>query len=175
MNDDLEKWLNEGLKESVEAAAQADAAPTQPVAPQTNGEVKKTPSLAKQGINVKGGVIRNPNTKRRTQLNNPLTNPRRPSKNVPTEEEDKRAELIGQHPGLAIPSIMTGMDSDTRKEPEQPTEVQQAAGEAPMAPAQLSYDTTLRELLQRALRAGGTMHWGNSRFVISIQVSASSG
>lgn len=180
MNDELERWLNEGLKESVEAAAHEQEPLPEPTAaaPQTNGEVHKVVSLSKQGIG-RGGVIRNPNTKRRTQLNNPVADPRpakspnRPA-NAPTPESDAHAELIGKAPALAVPSIMTGMDVNTEKPVEQPTEIVHQVKEDPnkSEPVPISYDMTLREVLQRTIKAGGTMQWGNSRWVISVQVTA---
>jgi hypothetical protein len=129
----------------------------------------------------KGGVIRNPNTKRRTQTNNPVTNPRAPSKTVkaPTQEEDLRAE----NPALAFPTLMTGMDADAMKPSngavEQPPPAS-APAPPPPAPAQVpgfNYQSTVAQLLERAIKNGGTYIFSNehiptatSTFVIAIEV-----
>jgi hypothetical protein len=129
----------------------------------------------------KGGVIRNSNTKRRTQASNPITNPRAPSKTVkaPTPEEDLRAG----NPALAFPSLMTGMDVDAMK-PSNGT-VEQPAPSAPVAPppvppqvrAGFNYQSTVAQLLERAIKNGGTYIFSNehipsasSTFVIAVEV-----
>jgi hypothetical protein len=173
---DLDKWLNEGLSESV-AKAEAELTPVPAAPPSPPAVSPKGPrTLSSMGI-TKGGVIRNPNTKRRSQTSNPVTNPRPPSKTVkaPTQEEDLRAE----NPALAFPSLMTGMDVDAMKSSngavEQPPPPPQAP--APAAAPPLTYQSTVAQLLERAIKNGGTYHFSNehvpsatSTFVISIEV-----
>jgi hypothetical protein len=177
---ELDNWLNEGLSESVAKAEAAltpptAAAPPPPAAPGPRGGLKP---LSTMGI-TKGGVIRNPNTKRRTQTNNPVTNPRAPSKtvNAPTPEEDLRAD----NPALAFPTLMTGMDVDAMKPRngavEQPPPAPAAPPAAPQVPSGFNYQSTVAQLLERAIKNGGTYIFSNehiptatSTFVIAVEV-----
>lgn len=185
MTGDLDSWLNDGVGDDV-AKAQGQSAPApEPVQPPVNPATKpaKPPSLKNIGIG-RGGVIRNPNTKRVTLTGNTVTNPK-PSKlpakivKEPTPEEDFKAE----HPALAFPSVMTGMDLDTEKRPsngavEAPSQpppappLSQPAQAAAHLSTPVSYESTLRQLLQLALDNGGTLHFGTAEFIVSIQITA---
>jgi hypothetical protein len=130
----------------------------------------------------RGGVIRNPTTKKVTLTGNTVTNPK-PSKlgltktaNPPTLEE----ELEAEHPALAIPSIMTGMDMDTVKPkngaalgeaPDVPKAVKPAQTVQTGQPMPVTYDSTLGELLMLAYNSGGVLHFGTGEFVLSIQLT----
>jgi hypothetical protein len=201
---ELDNWLNEGLSESVAKAEAGLRPPAQP-APETtltgyidpaagtyiNPSAPAPPaaagpqgpkSLSSMGI-TKGGVIRNPNTKRRTQTNNPVTNPRAPSKTVkaPTPEEDLRAD----NPALAFPTLMTGMDVDAMKPrngaveqpPPAPASAAPPPAPPPPVPSGFNYQSTVAQLLERAIKNGGTYIFSNehiptatSTFVIAVEV-----
>ena len=159
MSSELEDEINKMLEESVPMDKQLEAQRSVPKGP-----------VSAQGIG-RGGVIRNPNTKRRTQLNNPLTNPRKPSNGksapTPTPEED----FLAEHPALAMPSVMTTMDVNARKPAPAPTaaveDVQQVVAD-PDAEQPLSYETTLGQLLARAIKRGGSFRFQNPVFKIEI-------
>jgi hypothetical protein len=127
-----------------------------------------------------GGVIRDPKTKKVTLTGNTVTNPK-PSKlgltkttQPPTLEEELQAE----HPALAIPSIMTGMDMDTVKpkngaaSAEPPPSVDVPKPVQTGQPMPVTYESTLRELLMLAYNSGGVLHFGTGEFVLSIQLTA---
>lgn len=135
------------------------------------------PPVAKTGLPKtfgRGGVIRNPTTKKVTMLKNPVTNPK-PSKlgmtQVPPSTPEQ--ELAAEHPALAIPSIMTGMDMDTVKPtngaapPPQPTTQGVQTGQ----PMPVTYDSTLGELLRLAFNYGGTLNFGTDEFILSIRIT----
>jgi len=171
-----------GLEQSVKAATgfKAPATPTNGAkapSPAPEEQTKGPKSLSKQGIG-RGGIIRNPTTKRRQQLNNPVTNPKPPSTSggsVPASTPDQ--ELKASNPALAFPSVMTGMDMDMRRaETAKPQEV-----EAPPAPPQKAWapppeaddipmTTTLVELLVRAAKLDGKYHVGKPEFVVTVQI-----
>lgn len=124
----------------------------------------------------RGGIIRNPTTKKVTMLSNPVNNPK-PSKlgmtqsvGAPTPEE----ELAAEHPALAIPSIMTGMDMDTVKKngtAPKPEPAPATQGVQTGQPMPVTYDSTLGELLRLAFNYGGTLNFGTGEFVLSIQLT----
>jgi hypothetical protein len=174
MNGDLDAWLNADVESDVaKAEGQASLVPSAATPlPVQNPQAK---GLGKFGI-TRGGVIRNPNTKKVTMLNNPVANPH-PQKppamtkavKAPTPEE----ELKAQNPGLAIPTIMTGMDMDTQKRngraAGEPNPVPAAAPQAGQ-PMPVTYQSTLKDLLLLAVASGGTLHFGTGEFVLSIQI-----
>jgi hypothetical protein len=155
---EFEVWLNDGLAESV---ASAEAAASAPAAVPPPAPAPK--SLSNMGIG-RGGVIRDPKTVRRSELRNPVANPKAPKlgKSVPptTPESDLRSE----NPALAIPSMMPSMDMDYRDKPAP------SSNGAP-TPEPLSYGTTLAELLNRAKERGGKYHVGNRNFILSIELT----
>jgi hypothetical protein len=176
MNGDLDEWLQSDVAADVAKAKANEAALPTPQGPRS-----AQTSLGKTFGIGRGGVIRNPNTKKVTLSGNTVANPK-PSKlgltktaNPPTPEEDLQAE----HPALVIPSIMTGMDMDTVKPrngaapAESPPSV-----DVPKAPVQtgqpmpVTYNSTLRELLMLAYNSGGVLHFGTGEFVLSIQLTA---
>jgi hypothetical protein len=168
MNEDLDAWLNADVANDVAKATGASPAPV--VNPQGKG-------LGKFGI-TRGGVIRNPNTKKVTMTSNPVATPKTTkigmtkAVNAPTPEEDFKAE----HPALAIPTVMTGMDMDTQKRNGAVVSSQPAP--APVAPGQpvpVTYQSTLKELLNLAVASGGILHFGTGEFVLSIQILKAQG
>jgi hypothetical protein len=152
MSEELEDWINKALE---------DAAPTmQPQVTVPKGQV------AAKSFG-RGGIIRNPNTKRRVQTSpNQITDPRRPITSngraapVPTKEED----FLAENPVLAMPSVLTDMDVNARNP--DPPKVQEAPSEDAEQP--LSYETTLGQLLNRAIKRGGTFKFQNPVFKIEI-------
>jgi hypothetical protein len=164
MNEDLDAWLNADVANDV-----AKASAGQPLVPVANDKAK---GLGKFGI-TRGGVIRNPNTKKVTMTSNPVATPKTTKVGMtkavkaPTPEEDFKAE----HPALAIPTVMTGMDMDTVKR--NGAEVSSQPAPAPVAPGQpvpVTYQSTLRDLLNLAVASGGILHFGTGEFVLSIQI-----
>jgi hypothetical protein len=175
MNGDLDAWLQSDMAADV---AKASGVPPSPApAAQTPRSAEK--SLQKTFGIGRGGVIRNPATKKVTVTGNTVTNPK-PSKlgltktaQPPTPEED----LAAEHPALAIPSIMTGMDMDTGKPkngaaPAEPQDVPKVVKPVQTGqPMPVTYDSTLRELLMLAFNSGGILHFGTGEFVLSIQLT----
>lgn len=164
MNPDLERWLNEGLAEAVAGVPEPPPAPAAAQGPKRNTK--------------HGGVVRSTTTRVLSgQIANPVANPKapaqaaRPVKTVapPTPEEELKAE----NPALAIPSMMTGMDYDSRKNGARPNPnsfVESAPNPTPeVAEAPLSWATTLKDLYDRTVRRGGLYHVGNSMVVVSVQ------
>lgn len=159
-----EDWVNAGLAEAV-AESVAKANKVTNVAPDLSPSPSPAPSksLSTIGVNVRGGVIRNPTTKIKTQTDNPVANPR-PSrdqrsiagaKTVPAP--DPLSELKASNPALAAPSLFTGMDVDVgrRTQPSStiaaPPPPRQAPTPAPaMKEFQPTLDTTIRQLLEQA-------------------------
>lgn len=163
---DMEKWLSEGLSESLgkksNGAGPPPAPSPQPPTPEAPSPSKKPPSLSKKGIGM-GGKILNSTTKIRSQGDNPVTNPRaskagtvepRPSgaKTVPL---DPVSDFKAANPALAAPALFTGMDIDTKKKPPLATEAAPALPPLRSAPPeefQPNMETTIRQLLEQANR-----------------------
>lgn len=177
-NDDLDAWLQSDVAADVAKATGIPnlATPMPGPQPPADKSLQKTFGIGR------GGVIRNPNTKKVTVTGNTVTNPK-PSKiamtksaTAPTPEE----ELAAEHPALAIPSIMTGMDMDTAKTkngapPAEPHSVDAPNVVKPIQtgqPMPVTYESTLRELLMLAYNSGGVLHFGTGEFVLSIQLTA---
>jgi hypothetical protein len=169
VNEDIERWLNEGLAEAV-----AGIPSTPPAAKQM------PPALPQPTVKSKashGGVVRNTTTRVLSgEVNNPVANPKTsdraatPVKTVanPTPAE----ELNAENPALAIPTIMTGMDHGPHANgrPNPNAFVESMPNPRPeVHEAPLSWATTLKDLFDRAVRRGGIYHVGNSLFVLSIQ------
>jgi hypothetical protein len=166
MNEDLDAWLNADVANDVAKATSGSPV----VNPQGKG-------LGKFGI-TRGGVIRNPNTKKVTMTSNPVATPKTTkigmtkAVKAPTPEEDFKAE----HPALAIPTVMTGMDMDTQKRNGAVVSSQPApAPVAPEQPVPVTYGSTLKDLLNLAVAAGGMLHFATSEFVVSIQILKAQG
>jgi hypothetical protein len=194
MSGDIDKWLNAGVADELAAArAVSNGQPPAPVtssspspAPSSPSSPNKPPSLANRGVNIRGGVIRNETTKIRSQVQNPVTNPR-PSpdqrtlkgKNIPPP--DPVSEFKAANPALAVPSVFTGMDIDLNKKVSPaPAPVQEklvssvapplTAAAAP-AGTVVSFDTTVRQLVELAQgQPNGTLHIATGRFVLSVGI-----
>lgn len=174
MNGELDAWLNADVAADV-AKAEGRASSVPSAAPSPAVVDPGAKGLAKFGIG-RGGIIRNPNTKKVTMTSNPVADPQLnpqlrklnvKSAPVPTPEEDFKAE----HPALAIPTVMTGMDMDTVKRNGRVTET--TLPPAPVATGQavpVTYDSTLKDLLNLAVATGGKLHFGTGEFVLSIQI-----
>jgi hypothetical protein len=169
VNEDIEKWLNEGLAEAV--------AGIQSVPPVAKQAPPALPQPTVKGKSSHGGVVRKTTTRVLSgQLNNPVANPKtsdraaQPVKTVanPTPAE----ELSAENPALAIPTIMTGMDHGphVNGRPNSNAFVESTPNPRPeVMEAPLSWATTMKDLFDRAVRRGGLYHVGNSMFVLSIQ------
>lgn len=181
MNGDLDAWLNADVASDVaKAEGQASSVPSAaPVAPVQDPKAK---GLAKFGI-TRGGVIRNPTTKKVTMLSNPVANPKPPMNKAPAMTKGVKAptpeeELRAQNPGLAIPTIMTGMDMDTQKrngKADSAKEEPVPASATHSEPVPVTYQSTLKDLLLLAVASGGTLHFGTGEFVLSIQITQAPG
>lgn len=168
MNEELDAWLNADVAGDVAKSTGTPnlAVPMPGEQPPANPNAK---GLSKFGI-TRGGVIRNPNTKKVTVTNNPVASPKTQKPLVtktvkaPTPQED----LAAEHPALAIPTVLTGMDMDTQKSNGAATE---AHAPAPSTqPVPVTYDSTLKDLLLLAVASGGILHFGTGEFVLSIQI-----
>lgn len=157
MNSDLDAWLNADVANDV---AKASSHPgSEPAQPGAKG-------LAKFGI-TRGGVIRNPKTKKITLTSSSVVTQKplvTKTVKAPTPEEDFKAE----HPHLAIPTVLTGMDMDAQKSNGAATEAEAPAPAAQALP--VTYDSTLKDLLLLAVASGGILHFGTGEFVLSIQI-----
>jgi hypothetical protein len=195
MSSDIDRWLNEGLKESVARETGTNGVtdpPPSPVQPSAQAQAPGPPTKAPKSLSTlgigRGGVIRNKTTKILTQPDNPVTNPR-PSRDQRTTNAksvpppDPLSELAATNPALAVPSMFTGMDIDVSKKPQpRPAPAQEkvitdAPPPLPPVPAQaaprqgFSFTTTIRELLEEAVRQR-TLEFNieTERYVISIAV-----
>jgi hypothetical protein len=183
MSSNLDDWLSEGLSaapapQPPKAAAPAPPTPKPRTPPPPNsvlfGTARNAPqappaSPGQRSIPTpprgKGGLIRNESTKIRSQISNPVTNPKKPKGRVvaaPTADEELRAE----HPELAVPTLMTGMDVDANK-PKQ----SQAPQETPQKPQRVvTGETTLKQMVEWAAENGGKWNIGNNNFVCTIAI-----
>lgn len=170
MNEDIDAWLNADVAADVAKSTGIPNLATPMPGPQPPVQNPGAKGLGKFGI-TRGGVIRNPNTKKVTlSSSNPVADPKLnpqlrklKSAPTPTPEEDFKAE----HPALAIPTVMTGMDMDTQKRNGTPPE---ASPVAQGQPVPVTYQSTLKDLLNLALASGGILHFGTGEFVLSIQI-----
>lgn len=189
-------WVNAGLAEAVaDSVARASAvkvttAPdlSPPPTPAPNPPSRGPKSLSSLGINVRGGVIKDPNNiKVRTYGENPVSD-RRPNKGAQVSgaktvpAPDPESELKASNPALAAPSLFIGMDIDTSgKTRPKPTAAQQSplppvAPQPVSAPAMTEFqptlDTTIRQLLEQAkLRPDKLYHVvAEGLFMIKTQI-----
>jgi hypothetical protein len=173
--DALDDLLNQSLEAALKQQAATQEREPQPtlfpgpptglgVPPKPQAPPAKPKSLASMGIS-RGGVVRNASTVHRTQLDNPINNPR-PSQSV-------KASAIDQNdlpPEFAVPgTIMTTMDADLEQRAKD--RIQQASSPASPA-AGISMASTLAQLLQGAVNNGGTLRLANPRFVVEITITA---
>jgi hypothetical protein len=178
---DLDDWLQEGLENAINPAPAPPPrpesrfptvpTPVQQQAVQSPQQPAKPKSLSAMGIS-KGGVIRNASTVVRTELQNPVTNPKNPARGpVKTAE----ASLLDQNevpPEFGVGTLMTSMDVDLEKRAQQRAESVIAPRPQP-APAQtITPTSTLRELVAAAIASGGALRLATTKFVLEIQITA---
>jgi hypothetical protein len=149
---EFEDWLEQGLDESL-AKAKGVPEPAPAAAPEAP---KKPKSLSSLGIG-KGGIIRNPNTKRRTMTDNPVANPQKRKPTTP-EEPTEEDELKANNPALAIPTMLTGMDLNTKNGTPEPE------------PIRVLFSTTVGELIQMAREHGGNISVANKTCTLEVQL-----
>lgn len=159
--------------------------PTRPITPVATSptQVAQSPSRgsAPNRVRNRGGVITNPATKIITQTSNPITNPRRPTgqlrgktvEALPADQEEVQ-EFMARNPGVVVPSLLMGMDVNATKPP---APVAAPVLQAPQQPAQqpspgqpVSFDSTLRQLLELALQNGGSWNIAHSKFVVTVKI-----
>jgi hypothetical protein len=133
------------------------------VPPKPEAPPAKPKSLASMGIS-RGGVVRNASTVHRTQLDNPVNNPR---PNTPAGAKTAKASAIDQNdlpPEFGIPgTIMTGMDANLEERAKERIEEAQNP---------ITMQSSLADLLQRAVAKGGTWRFATPRFILEITITA---
>lgn len=177
----LDDWLEEGLENAVHPTPVPAPKPESrfPTVPSGVGVKKEQPqaaaadkpkTLADMGI-TRGGVVRNPSTVVRTQLENPVTNAR-PNAKVAKPSVLDSADLP---PEFGVPgTLMTSMDADL----EQRAKDRINAVTLPKVPEPannrkpISFESTLKELLAAAISNEGTLRLATANFVIEIQITA---
>jgi hypothetical protein len=170
----FDDWLNEGLEESVRKAKEAPPRTVFPTGPTGVGvpakpeaPPAKPKSLQTLGIG-RGGVVRNASTVARSQLNNPVANPKRSVKSSILDKADLTPEF-------GVPPLMSGMDANFE---ERAKEKAQGVLPAPPAPVQdepppqkmTTMRSTLRELIESARTNGGTLKIGTRQFSLEIEI-----
>jgi hypothetical protein len=182
-------WLEEGLEQALKSPPLVSSPPPKSGNAMLNKEPpatsaqKQPKSLKDMGIG-KGGIVRNPTTVHRTQLDNPLTNPR---PNVPLSPgvKSRNSSVLDQQdlpPEFGIPgTILTGMDADLEKnaiaKASQPVSALDSAYTKPPAPApanpasNLSMQSTLGDLLSAAMSNNGTLLIQTPRFVLEVTIT----
>jgi hypothetical protein len=179
-------WLEQGLKEALH---EPPLLPIEP-APSGNAMLNKQPpasspqkpkSLAELGIS-RGGIVRNPSTVHRTQLNNPVANPRTKA-SLPPDVKNTVFDQKDLPPTLGVPgTIMTGMDADLERNTQeriqkvmQPVSALDSAYEKPPAPVLTVKDLTLQsaiaDLLRVAMNNSGTLLLQTPKFVIEVTIT----
>jgi hypothetical protein len=170
----MDDWFNEGLDQVVSKTTQTPPRtlfPTVPngtgVPPKPEPPAQKPKSLASLGIS-QGGIVRNATTVVRTQLQNPVANPKGVGTRTSTILD--RADLP---PEFGVPTLMQTMDVDlgerakAKAEQVLPT---QPAEEAPSAaaPKFVTMRSTLAELIEVARLNGGIYKSGTNQFSVEI-------
>jgi hypothetical protein len=187
----LDDWLSEGLEEQVRPVPEPPpkAESRFPTVPTGSGVKKEPPkpvkpkSLADLGIS-KGGTVRLASTVVRTQLENPVTNPKKPPGGVKTTASSV-LDSSDLPPEFGVPqTIMTSMDADLEQRAKDrinsvghagapvETQPQQSSAPAPAAGSVVTTETTLGELLSATVARGGSFRLENQRFVLEIVIRA---
>lgn len=139
-NQSLDDWLNEPVEAEVKKAVAAAPRTQFPGVPTGAGvpakpepAPEKQKSLATLGI-TKGGVVRNATTTARSQLNNPIANPKPPSTRA-SSILDRGIEggLLKEAPGIGVPAMMSEMDVNLEQRAKDRAD--RAQGVLPAAPA----------------------------------------
>jgi hypothetical protein len=183
----LDDWFEEGLENAVRPVPEPPPKSESrfPTVPTGSGVKKEPPkpvkpkSLADLGIS-KGGTVRLATTVARTQLENPVTNPKKPPGGVKTTASSV-LDSSDLPPEFGVPgTLMTSMDADLEQRakdrinsvghPATPRETQPSNAPASPAAAVITPNSTLGELLSTAVARGGTFRLENQRFVLEIVI-----
>jgi hypothetical protein len=172
----LDDELNAGLEESVKQALQSPRTqfPTVPsgigIPPKPEPTAPKQKSLATLGIS-KGGVVRNSSTIVRSQLNNPIANP----KSVATAKSsilDRPDSNLT--PEFGVSPLMTGMDDDLGERAKRKAESVLPAAPPidpePAAPKMATMRSTLQELLAIARAGDGALRISTRQFSLLLEL-----
>jgi hypothetical protein len=188
---DLDDWLQEGLENAINPPPAPPPRPESrfPTVPtpvlkqsaQSPQQPAKPKSLSAMGI-TKGGVIRNASTVERTELKNPVTNPKNPLRGPVKTAEASFSDQNELPPEFGVPgTLMTSMDADLEKRAQERAqsvisprpEAQPASAYEKPAPAQtITPTSTLRDLVAAAIASGGALRLATTKFVLEIQITA---